>query len=36
MKTKEQVQGEIQNEAKEAIEKNNGKGLLAMCTGSGN
>lgn len=35
MKTKEQVQDEIQNEAKESIEKNNGKGLLAMCTGSG-
>lgn len=35
MKTKEQVQDEIQNEAKAAIEKNNGKGLLAMCTGSG-
>lgn len=33
--TKEQVQDKIQNEAKEAIEKNNGKGLLAMCTGSG-
>ena len=33
---KEQVQDKIQNEAKEAIEMNNGRGLLAMCTGSGN
>lgn len=33
--TKEQIQDRIQKEAKESIEKNSGRGLLAMCTGSG-
>ena len=33
--TKEQIQDRVQQEAKRSIEENSGRGLLAMCTGSG-
>lgn len=35
IKEKESVQDRVQNEAKLSIENNGGRGLLAMCTGSG-